>query len=684
MNSAPVISSCSQDNSRAFISSPPINEDATPPPLPPKTSDPPRELKPALPPKPQWPTRSTTEPSTNNSDTPYIPAIPPKIKLGKSTPPPLPKRTASIKKEDLKDSHFMHAEGQMVTTTVEDRTAQSTEKQGQNKSISTIPDNTTAGTHTTTQCVPEMDKNVIQKINAAEEIRLCMQTYSTDSEVKNELNTGFKVALQNFGGKKKVPTVEATSLPLKDNAVRETKSAFTSYRSASNQPSTIQKGNVSSPGLPVSSEPQKDEQPNTTVILREKRGRRETEDERLQRLSVHRDEIMRGNVKATMEIFENLRKREELKTILCQVQEMEGDTSEVDVKSLRTIFENVPSWVVGQSKVSRYNNSTCVKNVDADAESLRDETDSVSSVEAAFEDLEKASMDIICLKEQTLVKLLEIEEAIKKALYSVSNLKSEADIMGLSGLFNESLKTEQCSQNTNNIRKISIVTSKAKPDQSKLEQQVLQGKMKGEKVQKEVPLKKPEAPRPKPGQNPPSSPSFISIHSAARKSAGAPKSPPPPPPEPSNNAESRAPSSNGYHSPNGDLNQTTEAKVANHFYSPKNPKRKISILEVQTAPEPEPVAGIIGTKTVSEMYEERDCFGNSFVSSTTSTFVTKQSETTASASCEVLTNPNKPVHVIASPLMHRSDRTFAERKQSHLKDNGKVFVTFGHTKTGKH
>ncbi|XP_031418678.1 xin actin-binding repeat-containing protein 1 isoform X2 [Clupea harengus] len=664
MNSAPVISSSPAESSRASIPSPLINE-GPPPPLPPKTCEQLKELKPALPPKPQWSTMSSTEPNDYNSDTHYIPAIPPKMKMGKSTPPPLPQGTALIKNEDFKDSHHMHAtnetEGQQLSNKTEDRiarkTKQCTENWKQETTIETLSENTTA------ESTVEMQKNVVQKIDAAEEIRLCMQTYSTDSEAKNELNMGFKVALQNFGGRKKGTVDETATLQKKVKS------------KASNPQGTLLTGNVSS--LPVSPEPEKDEQSNTGVILREKRGRRETENERRQRLSVHRDEIMKGNVKATMDIFENLRKREELKTLLSQVQVMEGDRSEADVKYLRTFYENVPTWVVGQSKVQRHSNSTCEKNVDAETESLRDETDSVSSVEAAFEDLEKASIDIICLKEQTLVKLLEIEEAIKKALFSVSNLKSEADIMGLSGLFNESLKTEQCSQNTNNIRKISIGTSKAKTDQSKSEQQVAQGKT---KVQGEVPLKKLEVLRP----NPPSSPAFISIHSAARKTTGTPKSPPPPPPQSTNNAESRTPSSNGYHNPNGDRNQPSETKTANHFYSPKNPKRKVSILEVQTMPEPEPVAGIIGTKTVSETYEERDCFGNSFVSSTTSTVVTKQSETKASSSCEVLTSPNKSVQVIASPLMHRSDRTFAERKQSHVKDSSKVFVTFGHTKTGKH
>ncbi len=48
-----------------------------------------------------------------------------------------------------------------------------------------------------------MEKNVIQRINAAEEIRMCMQSYSKDND---ELNKGFKVALQNLEKRKQLKT----------------------------------------------------------------------------------------------------------------------------------------------------------------------------------------------------------------------------------------------------------------------------------------------------------------------------------------------------------------------------------------------------------------------------------------------------------------------------------------------
>ncbi|KAE8279837.1 Xin actin-binding repeat-containing protein 1 Cardiomyopathy-associated protein 1 [Larimichthys crocea] len=80
------------------------------------------------------------------------------------------------------------------------------------------------------------------------------------------------------------------------------------------------------------------------VELREKKGRTETEDERRQRLSVHMDEIMRGNITAAMEIFDNLRKQEELKSILSRVEEIEQDTSEVDCNKKLSMYNYAPLY----------------------------------------------------------------------------------------------------------------------------------------------------------------------------------------------------------------------------------------------------------------------------------------------------------------------------------------------------
>ncbi|KAK1879564.1 Xin actin-binding repeat-containing protein 1 [Dissostichus eleginoides] len=106
-------------------------------------------------------------------------------------------------------------------------------------------------------------------------------------------------------------------------------------------------------------------------------------------------------------------------------------------------------------------------------------------------------------------------------------------------------------------------------------------------------------------------------------------------------------------------------------------QRKVSVLEVKTVPE-QP-AGIVGTKTVSETYEETDGFGNVFVSSVTSTFVTKQSESKPSALFEVVGNPTK-YEVMTSPLIRRSARPFEEKVLSTANNEGTVFVTFSQPK----
>ncbi|AWP04543.1 putative xin actin-binding repeat-containing protein 1 [Scophthalmus maximus] len=125
------------------------------------------------------------------------------------------------------------------------------------------------------------------------------------------------------------------------------------------------------------------------VVLREKKVK-ETEDERRNRLSVHKEEIMKGNVKTAMEIFENLRKREELKGILSQVQEIEEETSSVDIKSLTTLYENVPDWMATPSSDAKQSKTGEKK---AEVETKEEDLESISSVETAFEDLEKARQE---------------------------------------------------------------------------------------------------------------------------------------------------------------------------------------------------------------------------------------------------------------------------------------------------
>ncbi|KFR17423.1 Xin actin-binding repeat-containing protein 1 [Opisthocomus hoazin] len=400
-------------------------------------------------------------------------------------------------------------------------------------------------------------------------------------------------------------------------------------------------------------------QEKPVVVMREK-NKRETEDERRKRLSVHKEEIMKGNVKEAMEIFENLRRQEELQEILTRVKEFEEETSKVDVKALKSFFEKVPDWVVHQ-------NAQQAKQQDRAETLAKEDTDSVSSVELVFGDLERASAEIIHLKEQTLARLLDIEEAIKKALYSVSSLKSESDIAGLSGLFKESLGNTQSSMSSSNIRKISIVSSKAKQDGITLEPGE-GASVKGSKVVEKTEVTKAELEVPRLVQSrvsSPSSPSYISIESAARKSAESPKAA---------HSSWDIPSSDCLDTP-GKRDDYCSLNVP----SPQNPRRQKSILELQTGPDGSKLYG--ATRTVMEQYEEMDQFGNKII--TSSTTVTKQSETQTSSTCNVASHPQ--YEVSASPVFRRYLKSPREdfHTNGSFQEPGVVFVTFGNSKPKK-
>ncbi|XP_068427494.1 xin actin-binding repeat-containing protein 1 isoform X2 [Clinocottus analis] len=654
----------------------------TPPPLPQKRSEKPQEKKPALPPKPQW-TKSVIVEEPNILATPEVTChmkenmknavIPPK--QSKPFPTPSPdklQRTilhGKISKEILREtSHRSCIEASQVLNQTNERLpkdskAQETEKK--KKSHPGIKSDCQVMMSNSTVEQVEMERNVIQKINAADEIQMCMKNYAEDG--KYEMNMSLQAALQNF--ERKESEMPERRAPLLSKKVRVNDYKQTNKTTAQ-QPKFNCKTGLNTDDAPQTSKTQtchekqndlEEKQPKLEdkVVLREKKLK-ETDDERRQRLSVHKEEIMKGNVTAAMEIFENLRKREELQGILSQVQDIEGDDSSVDVSSFNTLYETVPAWMIRPSGNARQSKSEEKK---VEVETQDDDLESISSVETAFEDLEKASKEIMNLKEQTLAKLVDIEEAIKKALYSVSNLKSEADIVGLSGLFDESLKSEQNIQPANNIRKISIGSSKAKSGQTK--EAVLDSSPSKQDVHRKVhnkPLIRQSSSQ--------SSPSFISIHSAARKSVEQPKAP----------MSTFKPKTDGNskncHDANGDLRQKAAAdEPSKNGHSPAH--RKVSVIEVKTAPE-EP-AGIVGSKTVSETYEETDGFGNVFVSSVTSTFVTKQSDSKSSALFEVVGSPAR-YEVMTSPIIRRSGRPFEDKVLNHTNEEGTVFVTFSQPK----
>ncbi|XP_074725498.1 xin actin-binding repeat-containing protein 1 isoform X2 [Strix uralensis] len=477
-------------------------------------------------------------------------------------------------------------------------------------------------------------------------------------------------------------------------------------------------------------------QEKSAVVMREK-NKRETEDERRKRLSIHKEEIMKGNVKEAMEIFENLRRQEELQELLTRVREFEEETSKVDVKALKSLFEKVPDWVVHQKAHQ-------AKQQDRAETMAKEDTDSVSSVELVFGDLERASAEIIHLKEQTLARLLDIEEAIKKALYSVSSLKSESDIAGLSGLFKESLGNTQSSVSSSNIRKISIVSSKAKKEGITLETGEA-ASVEGAKVVEKTEVTKAELEVPRLVQSrvsSPSSPSYISIESAARKPPESPRTAHSPWDIPSPDCldtpgkrDTFAQDSfSSFNHPSavstghdmtpfekrpepvqkkvgltsmkqntlGNVNRPVSEKercpldtskgnchcgmkggfseyCSLNVPSPQNPRRQKSILELQTGPDGSKLYG--ATRTVMEQYEEMDQFGNKII--TSSTTVTKQSETQTSSTCDVVSHPQ--YEVSASPMFRRYLKSPGEgfHTNGSFQEPGVVFVTFGNSKPKK-
>nr|XP_040022916.1 LIM domain-containing protein isoform X2 [Gasterosteus aculeatus aculeatus] len=351
------------------------------------------------------------------------------------------------------------------------------------------------------------------------------------------------------------------------------------------------------------------------VEMREKKVRPETEGERRQRLSVHMDEIMRGNATAAMEIADNLRKQEELHSLLSRVEEIERDTSEVDVRSLRGIFENVPDWVVSSD-----NNKPTEEKQGGRLPLEKHSPESRSSMEHVFGDLERASEEIMTLKEQTLARLVDIEEAIKKALYSVSTLKSDSDIAGLSCLFKESLGNQQGGPLTGGISKISIGSSRIKPSQTR------------GSAAAPGSTAPPVSQAAKQRASPPSSPAFISIQSAARKTDTSepfpPETPICPPCQSSPKAEENFRTTKTLMCNSPAQNRKGEPRKGGIKKSDSAPKRELSVLEVQTDREGK---SILGSKTVPEIYERNRHLEKGLCSSKTSAFVPGQPEAPTSA-----------------------------------------------------
>ncbi|XP_038584811.1 LIM domain-containing protein isoform X2 [Micropterus salmoides] len=584
--------------------------------------------KPAIPPKPEClkvKQREIQSADTNKPEATQINTERPEV----TVPQPLPITSTSLKDEYKQDLFKINGGANSGPDSVDHQrnelfeeaiqTSRETEVRHQDQgSIITLESKNTNENITNQQ----------QDINATAEEKSPQDMNETD-----ESHVDFHGACKKFGGKKALTVKNA---PVKPKRVKiaqpdnkdNNASIFTHVVAESQQ--TVSGPSCNKPNTCGQTADSKDKQEKemkheSKVEMREKKGRTETEDERRQRLSVHMDEIMRGNITAAMDIFDNLRKQEELRSILSRVEEIEQDTSEVDVRSLRGVFENVPDWVVSSNKKKQ--KKVKLENKEERMPSTKDNAESKSSMAHVFGDLERAREEIMNLKEQTLARLIDIEEAIKKALYSVSTLKSDSDIVGLSCLFKESLGTVQGSPSSGNIRKICITSSKTKSLQIQ-ESPTAQGNTDlslslGASIDRTSAKKR---------ASPPSSPAFISIQSAARKADKTevlpqetticPTCQHSPKTEEkfqtTKNVTCNSPAQNRKRDPRKGGKQKSSSKTF-------NPKRELSVLNVQTDHDGN---SIMGTKTVTENYEKTDNFGNQFYSSKTSTVVTTHPETT--------------------------------------------------------
>ncbi|XP_072455082.1 xin actin-binding repeat-containing protein 1 isoform X2 [Notamacropus eugenii] len=403
------------------------------------------------------------------------------------------------------------------------------------------------------------------------------------------------------------------------------------------------------------------------------------------------EEIPQGHVQGAKEIFENLKKQQELQAILSRVKAIEEDAVRgVDVKALQNLFEAVPEWV-GERPQTPDPREACP------GQALTPGPKGVSSVELAFGDLARASAEVACLKEQTLARLLDIEKAIRKALSSVSSLKSEADIAAFSGLLRESLGEEPSTPipRESSTAKVSVQSSsKVKLEHTgpeHREQAELKGQAEVKAQAKAQDLPKVESQSSAKTQarglsenlrtelgfsrvlpsrvHSPSSPSFITIESAARKPAESPS--PGDSPDISHLSRDIArslppegiPADPGHREGRQGLSKSEPSPGA----SPLFPRRQKSILELQTGPRGSQLYG--ATRTVTEQYEEMDPFGNKII--TSSTTVTKQADGQASR--------GHSYEVGTSPLLHRYLQN-TSRANGTLHEAGTVCVTFGNSR----
>ncbi|KAL1782270.1 xin actin-binding repeat-containing protein 1 isoform X1 [Sigmodon hispidus] len=333
---------------------------------------------------------------------------------------------------------------------------------------------------------------------------------------------------------------------------------------------------------------------------------------------------------------------QELQGLLSQVQALEKEaTHSADVQALRKLFEDVPQLGGGTPQV------------------LTAPHNSEASVEQAFGELTRVSAEVAQLKEQTLARLLDIEEAVHKALSSMSSLQSEAHTRDYPQRVPKDLRAHKASVSTSG-RARPTGSSQAKDptlvkNQGKVEnhaEEQGQGNIRnhtearGKAELHVLPSKRPKTSREGSGpqqvspscrgsSSSSSSPTFISTQSATEKLL-----------------ETSSPQGSHYTSGKStqvaqDIGQALlcqrdiqdQPGIVIKGSAPTGQQK--NVLELQTGPASSKTYGTI--RTVTEQYEEMDQFGKAVLNS--STTVTQQAEP--------LMEPGPQLQLHTSPLLRQ-------------------------------
>lgn len=372
-------------------------------------------------------------------------------------------------------------------------------------------------------------------------------------------------------------------------------------------------------------------------------------------LSSPKEQSMDCSEQGTPESPETIQgSHQELQGLLTQVQALEKEaTHSVDVQALRKLFEGVPQLGGNTPQVPTAPHKT------------------EASMERAFGELTRVSAEVAQLKEQTLARLQDIEEAVHKALSSMSSLQSEAHTRSYPQRTPKDPSTHKASVSTSS-RDRPIGSSQAKDptvvkNQRKVESHPQeQGQAKilnhteagGQAALTALPSRRLETPKEESGLQPvspscrgSSSPTFISIQSATEKLL-------------------EASSPQGSHCISGESTHLAQDTGQALFYQRdiQDQPRMVSkgsvptgqqknVLELQTGPANSKSYGT--TRTVTEQYKETDQFGNTVL--TSSTTITHQAEPLMEPSPQLRPHPAPSLRqFLHSPSRFNRDVTEAE------------------------